>query len=160
MPVTINGSGQLPVQVIQTVKTDTFTTSLNNSWADVTGMSLTITPTSSSNKILIFVDIGTATVSNNGAIKLLRGSTDIFLGNAGSGQTRASIADLNVSMPNGLPVSFCYLDSPATTSATTYKIQVYGWTSSTAYINLGSQDTGSAFRFRTASTITAMEISG
>jgi hypothetical protein len=148
------------LQVVQTAKLDTFTTSLNQAWADVTGMSVTITPTNASNKILVFVDIGTINVTNNGALKLLRGSTDIFLGNAGTGQTRASAADFNGTGSNGLPASFCYLDSPATTSATTYKIQVFGWSSSTIYINLGPQDSGNAFRFRTASTITAMEIAG
>jgi hypothetical protein len=46
MAVTINGSGQLAVQIQSVNKTDTFTTGTTNAWTDIDGMSVTITPTS------------------------------------------------------------------------------------------------------------------
>lgn len=160
MAITLKGSGQVIVQIVQTVKTDTFSASINSTWTDITGMSVNITPTSSSNKVLVLVNIGSIYASNNGAIKLLRDSTDIFLGNAGTSQTRASIGDVNAVGLNAFPASFSYIDSPATTSSITYKIQGWVYQSSTLYINQGSQDSANSYRFRTASTITAMEISG
>ena len=81
MSVTISGSGQVPVQVIQTIKTDTFSTT-SGSLTDITGMSVTITPTSASNKILVQYSIGQL-IPNASAVygvALLRGSTVIGAG--------------------------------------------------------------------------------
>jgi hypothetical protein len=161
MAVTINGSGQVPVQIVQTTKTDTFTASLSGTYADITGMSVNITPTNSSNRILVMVNLGTVAASNNGAIQLVRNSTPIAIGDAATSRTQATMADINSSGANGGPMSFAFLDSPATTSATTYKVQIWAGVSATnVYVNFGSQDSANAFRFRTASTITVMEISG
>ncbi len=159
MAVTIRGSGQVPVQIVQTTKTDTFTASLSGTYTDITGLSVNITPTSSSNRILVMVNIGTACGANNSAIQLLRGSTPICIGDAATSRTQATMADIVSLGSNGGPVSFAFLDSPATTSSTTYKVQFWAGVSSTAvYINYGSQDSANAYRFRTASTITVMEL--
>ena len=161
MSVTINGSGQVPVQVKQTVKTDTFTASLSGTYADITGMSVNITPTSASNKILVTVNLGTLASSNNAAIQIVRNSTPIAIGDAATSRTQATMADINSLGANGASMSFSFLDSPATTSSTTYKVQIWAGVSATnVYVNLGSQDAAQAYRFRTASTITVMEISG
>jgi hypothetical protein len=161
MSITLSGSGQVPVQVIQTVKTDTFTTSLSGTYADITGMSVNITPTSASNKVLVTVNLGTLAASNNAAIQILRNSTPIAIGDAATSRTRATMADIYSLGANGASMSFSFLDSPATTSSTTYKVQIWaGVSSTTVYVNYGSQDAAQAYRFRTASTITVMEISG
>ena len=97
MPIALNGNGtvtglsQLPdsamaagsiLQVKQTFKTDFFSTT-SSSFVDITGMSLEITPTSTSSKILIEVIINAGGESNfYGGIKLLRGSTTIGLSTA------------------------------------------------------------------------------
>ena len=177
MPITLNGdtgitypvtagsasalqaSSSKVFQVVQTTKTDTFTASLSGTYTDITGLSVNITPTSSSNKILVMVNIGTACAVNNSALQLLRGSTPICIGDAATSRTQATMADIYSLGANGGPASFAFLDSPATTSSTTYKVQIWAGISSTAvYINYASQDAAQAYRFRTASTITVMEI--
>jgi hypothetical protein len=147
------------LQVISTAKTDTFTTSLSGTYTDITGMSVNITPTSASNKVLVMVNLGTLAASNNGAIQLVRNSTPICIGDAATSRTQATMSDIYSLGANGGTMSFAFLDSPATTSSTTYKVQIWaGVSATTVYVNFGSQDAASAFRFRTASTITVMEI--
>jgi len=86
------------------------------------GLSATITPSSSSNKILIFTDLagGTSVNSVSAAfnVKLLRGSTAIVNIENSAGYGGVTERDF------GAFGSSSYLDSPSTTSATTYKIQV------------------------------------
>ena len=71
------------VQVVQAVKTDTASHD-TNTWTDISGLSLSITPASTSNKILISFH-GSGTTTNIGFIRLLRDSTEIGSGDgAGS----------------------------------------------------------------------------
>jgi hypothetical protein len=51
-----------------------------------------------------------------------------------------------------------FLDSPATTSATTYKLQVLVNASGTGYLNRTQGDSNAVSTLRTASTITVMEV--
>lgn len=135
------------LQVVQdTSATSTSTTS--TSYAD-TGLSVSITPSATSNKILLVASInGAAKTAGNDqtAIKLqlVRDTTAIQLIEGQGGYTNTNL--LNVF---GGTVGF-YLDSPNTTSATTYKIQ-FGSTNSgfTASINYASA----------VSTLTAFEVS-
>jgi len=142
------------LQVVSTTKTDTFSTT-STSFVDITSLSTTITPANASNKVLVTVTLimGQSDVTGLTVFNLVRGSTNIsqpattpsFNGTAGA-FTSAS--------DNLMPVSFSFLDSPATTSATTYKVQ-------------GRINTGALLinRRNTAdcnftSTITVMEIAG
>ena len=161
MAVTISGSGQVPVQVIQTVKTDTFSTT-SSSYVDVTGLSVSITPSSASNKILVLFQInGSQEVgAGRASVKLLRGSTVIDAGDVASNRTPAlgGFSSADQSIPS-TPISGNFLDSPATTSSTTYKIQIAMTAGSgSAYINRTMQDSDNANQIRMASTITVMEI--
>lgn len=162
MSVTISGSGQLPVQVKSVVKTDTFTTtSAMPTFVDVTGLSASITPSSSSNKVLVTVT-GTFSVGNANytlAVNLLRGSTSIAIGDARSSSTRSFAGSQFAGTSGGGTFSVTFLDSPATTSATTYKVQLAVESGSTALIG-GSFASGGAFNFSTPTIITLMEISG
>ena len=152
---------QLPVgsvlQVVSTIKTDAFSTT-STSFVDVTGLSLSITPTSSSSKILILVStwLGVASSSRTG-VRLVRDSTAIGFG---SGAGTYNVSGYNADWASGAGdnlgcTSISFLDSPATTSATTYKIQQFT-TTGTAYTNRRGNDN----TFVTASTITALEIAG
>jgi len=110
-------------KVVQIV-TATYSTEVGNgttTYAD-TGLSGTITPTSASNKILVMLSQNgvskTASNPNSGVgIKLLRGSTDILTIASQAAYTASAVGN------NCGAVSCEYLDSPATTSATTYKTQ-------------------------------------
>jgi hypothetical protein len=115
-------------KVLQVIygSTGTQVSNSTSTYAD-TGLTATITPSSSSSKVLIFVSQNgvSSTVNGNGAqIRLLRGATQILhfsgaLGTLGGSTERRDVAS-----------SCAYLDSPATTSATTYKTQFASRTNS------------------------------
>ena len=163
-------AGALPagsvLQVVQTVKTDTFsTTSVVPTYADVTGLSATITPTSSSSKILVFVNMVLGTSAYTAYYRLNRNSTAILFGDtAGTRATVTEAMDAGDTDSNRkqTPVNTCYLDSPATTSATTYKATICARLSgNTVYINrCGLDNNDVTFDPRATSTITVMEIAG
>ena len=158
----VSGASGGIIQCVQTVKTDTFTTT-SQSYTDITGFSATITPTRSDNKILISY---TLSIAGNGfpRFKLVRGSTDIFVGDAASSRVRCLFGGYVGGLHGGLvlPVSGDFLDSPSTTSATTYKFQVgvIHATGYTTYFNRSRSDTDHNYMPRTASSIILMEVSG
>lgn len=134
--------------VLQVVdgSTSTLVTNNTSTYAD-TGLTASITPTSSSSKVLVLVSQNGLFKSVNNAtsgvnIKLFRDATQLAFAVA-VGYTGTL---LNV-YPGS--VSFCYLDSPATTSATTYKTQFANYTNA---VGVGVQDISSK------STITLMEV--
>ena len=119
-----NGSGVLSwaaagkiLQVVN-VAYSTAASSASATYAD-TGLTATITPSSSSSKVLVVVHHnGCAKINNTFmGVKLLRGSTDIAKIEESAGYTNSAAANRFGS------ISIEYLDSPATTSATTYKTQ-------------------------------------
>jgi hypothetical protein len=146
-------------QVVNTVKTDTFSSS-STSYVDITGLSLSITPTSASSTILIFAVVNGAGVSGvaDATVQLLRNSTAIGNG-ATAGSRSVGFGQLGASSSNMFPGAITFLDSPATTSATTYKIQAKLQTGvGTFNINRGATDTDNAGFARVSSQITAIEV--
>jgi len=151
------------LQVVSTTKTDAFSTTATD-YADVTGLSVSITPSSASSKILVLVTFNFSGQNGvAGAVyRFVRNSTAICIGDAAGNRGRSSggiayIADINVYTT----ISGSFLDSPATTSATTYKIQVTGGVAgSYAGVNRTQSDSNvtDPFSSRSASTITVMEI--
>ena len=158
---TLNRAGNI-LQVVQTVKTDTFSAS-HGSTVDITGLSVSITPTSSSNKVLVTYDtnVSMANGSYHAHVFLVRGSTKIFLGDAEGSRTRASNFVISGNDGNGgiyyYPVHGEFLDSPATTSATTYKIQLLGQ-NNTMYVNRTQYDSDATGVNRIVSQITVKEV--
>ena len=153
------------LQVQSTVKTNAFSSS-SASFVDVTGLSVSITPSSTSSKILVFSNFsasGDTWASGRGlAFNLVRGSTAICQG-TGASSTNAttgfnSWADNEGNTKgNHCSVSIQFLDSPSTTSATTYKIQgkhTYTVGPYAYYVGRVHVDDSLAF----ASVITAMEV--
>jgi hypothetical protein len=160
------GVGGKVLQVVTATKlgTQTITGSGENSpetFTDVTDLSLSITPSSTSNKILILSTI-IGCCDNGSSASLFRGST--HLANPTSPSTRTPSLGGNYfnSSVSTAPLSFTitYLDSPSTTSATTYKIGAFVWGTATIYINRGINDTDTGYIMRGVSTITALEIAG
>ena len=147
------------LQVVQTTKTDTFTTA-STSYVDLTGLSVAITPSSTSSKVLVMTSTNCSNVSGgyNTMIKLVRGSTDVFIGDSASSRAQASAQSRLNDTNAGLTLTFSFLDSPNTTSATTYKIQIKSQTSGTAAVNRTSADSDTSVIARTASSIIAMEV--
>jgi hypothetical protein len=147
------------LQVLNVMKTDSFT-STSTSFTDVTGLSLSITPSSATSKILIFVTLTMQGLAgtNAGLSRFLRDSTVIIESDA------ASSRDRSMSMQEGnnastVATSATYLDSPATTSALTYKVQVRNnIAAQTVYVNRTQLDSDNAAWGRAVSSITLMEI--
>ena len=159
---TLGRAGNI-LQVIQAVKTDTATTTSENTFVD-TGLSVSITPSSASNKILVTANLNfSAGDMQNIAWRLVRGSTDLYMGDAASNRTRASGA-VRVSTNQDAEHQNCtsvFLDSPNTTSATTYKVQwCRTYSTSTIYMNRASEDTDNDDRTRVPSSITVQEVAG
>jgi len=139
------------LQVVSTVKTDAFTTT-SGTFVDITGLSVSITPTSSSSKILVLVN---ATISNSASevtqIQLVRDSTNIFLGTSGTtrNSTTQTVGESN-NINSHTPI---FLDSPNTTSATTYKLRMaVGGNTGTLNRRGGTTTDGAA------SSITVLEV--
>lgn len=153
------GTGGKVLQVVSTTKTDT-TSTTSSSYNDISGMSVSITPSSSSNKVLVTVAMqATGRAGNTGFItKLLRNSTDICVGNSSGSRIPATANIINSDNSNMVSIVMTFLDSPATTSSTTYKLQWMCFNGSTVYLNRSYNDDDAFYIARTASTITAMEI--
>jgi hypothetical protein len=159
---TTAGGGKLG-QLVQTIKTDTFTTT-STSFTDVTGLSVNITPTSTSSKIYVSFTVngatGTATTNSIGFIRLMRDTTAIAIADTAGNRARTSgTVSTRDTGSNAIQFNSAlnFLDSPATTSQITYKIQgtVGG---GTLYINRNEDDADATVVPRTVSTITVMEI--
>ena len=127
----------------------------SGSWTDISGLSVTITPSSTSSKIFIILSIGSISSGTGISVgfKLLRGSTSI--GNAASTTKQSGIGNAYAGNQDYLQtIATNFIDSPNTTSATTYKVQ---WRNSSGTSYLG-QYTGNSTEYNGSSTITAMEI--
>ena len=149
------------LQVKYINKTDIFSTS-STSYTDVTGLSLNITPKYSSSKILVFgnISLGSSTVERYSVFgRLLRGSTPIHVYNGGGNYDQGTFGYQMGGFEGPMSQSFTFLDSPSTTSATTYKVQIRTESPQTAYINRGLEADGdNSITPRVVSSITLMEI--
>ena len=159
----LRSSGSV-VQTVQTYKTDVFNSTPGAyTWVDVTGLSASIT-TIGSNKVKVtaLVNVSPPHDGYNVYMKLLRGSTDIGLGDALGSMTRCSAAGYWASdgtddySPHGLMTQL--LDSPSA-GTHTYKIQIQTNYNSTA-IYCGRSENGTSTGMNTcpAGIITLEEI--
>ena len=153
------------VQVQSTTKTGAFQKASGTSFQDVTGLSVSITPKFSTSKILVLYDMSWSTSSGHMSCRLMRDSTPIKVGDGNgsriqcTGQQHHSSSGQN--QYDIFHVTGTHMDSPATTSSVTYKMQV-----ATPYsadydcrVNYQGDDSDAAWVGRTASTITVMEVS-
>jgi hypothetical protein len=153
------------IQVVSTAKTDTFSTT-STSFTTVTGMTASITPKSTSSKILIMVQVvGSQSNANSSKLqfRLSGGNSGNYVGNADSNKTRATVGHGGGNTIDLAVMAFThniiYLDSPATDSAITYALELKT-PGGTALVNRSSTEFDAAFDLRGASSITLMEIAG
>ena len=159
-----SGSAGGIIQVKSTTFTGTWSASISGmTWTEVGDLSTTITPTRSDSKILIMLTMGG--LESNGSnqrlgMALRRDSDNIAVANSWGGTSASwAGAGTNANEIKNHP-SFNHLDSPATTSAVTYRVMVTTEGSYTMYVNRSAGDSASSSVFRTASSLTLMEISG
>ena len=152
----IGGTGKI-AQVVQTVKTDVFTTT-SSTLVDVTGLSRAITPSASDSRILVMVEI-TGAATDNGVVQLQRGTTIIGAGAAEGNRTRSFGGSMHpASAPALNHYSISFIDSPNTTSAVTYKIVAGAVGGGTTILGKNTSDNNDAQHTRVPQVITCMEI--
>ena len=162
-----SGSSGGIIQVKSVTKTDTYSKPSGTSFLDIPGLSVDITPTRSDSKILVMYDVCWGIDNGHASLRLMRDSTAIKIGDGSGSRTRAT-GHWHYGGSNSqdqydiVQHSGTFLDSPSTTSAVTYKMQVGTPYSSnyTVDINRSGNDSNAAWEARTASTITVMEVSG
>jgi hypothetical protein len=159
MAVTIKGSGQVIVQVKQTVLNTTFATT-STSYTDITGLSVSITPTDSTNRILVLLNI-CGGGQDHSSFRLVRNSTAIGVGVPSGSQNATTLNNFYMfsNIYQNLNGSTTFIDSPATTSATTYKVQGFVQ-SAQLTVNANGANSNAVYVMNGISTITVMEISG
>ena len=161
---TVQASAGQVLQVLSATKTDTWSTSGAATWNDITGLSISITPTKSTSKFLIISNVMTGSVSGVAglAARFVRNSTPICVGDAAGVRPQATGTFYGGDSAGTVPAasfSITYLDSPATASAITYKVQGTSSTASTVYVNRTDRDNnGTGYDGRYTSTITVMEV--
>ena len=154
--VTANFTG---VQTIASAGGNTF------NFVDITSLSVAITPKTTSSKILLMaqVNIGCNTADRIAALRFTGGNADDFIGAAASNRQRVASAMNSPSGAGAMATNahLTYVDSPATTSAVTYKVQgAPNFGSGTVAINYVASDGDQTYFPRGASSLTAMEIAG
>jgi len=166
-----NGSAFVPVgtilQVVSTTLTTTYSESVSGSTISgvIPGLTATITPSSTSSKILV---IGYVTSSQgiDGAtsLQLVEGTTPIGTGAAAGGRPilngRTFLLSNDAFSTSTVSVNF--LHSPATTSSLTYGFRLHNWRTNTQtiFVNRTSSDADEVRGGRSSSTITVMEVAG
>ena len=163
------GGGGGIIQIQQTIKTDSFDSN-NQNLVDITGMNVSITPKFSTSKILVQVHLNFGGSANMyGHLRLVRNPGDQTLGAStavtGSNQRKGTFAVNTPHNANGeykmYSAAFQILDSPATTSQLTYKLQVASTNTSGNYfyLNRPENDNNQQYIIGGSSTITVMEVS-
>lgn len=160
----VSGVGGKILQVIQTVKTDTFSSTTTGSDVDITGLSVSITPSATTSKILVTYDtnFSGSNAGYSANVHLKRGSTKIYQGDAEGSRTRSTQFVITKNDTIGhleeIKVHGCFLDSPNTTSSTTYKISINSINTNFS-VNKTQYDSDASGVARYPSSITVMEVS-
>jgi len=160
------GGGGGIIQIKQTIKKDVFSTSISsNTNSGDTGLNVSITPTSTSSKILISAQVcGSLSGQDTMGLNLFNGGSLVTdaQGDADGSRGRAAVIGLSESAGGMAQVlAFNYLHSPASTSEQTYQIRLiyFSGASTTMYMNRVQSDDNASYRPRSASFVTAMEVS-
>lgn len=160
------GTGKI-LQVVYAEKTDTqtFTSLASGAASAITGLTASITPSSTSSKILVSYDVngGSSLNSSGFALILKRDSTAISIGDADGSKGRVTSGGADRAQNEGPSnAAATVLDSPATSSSITYSLEVFneGTGANTLYVNRSAVTADASYNARTASRITLMEVAG
>ena len=161
-----SGVGGKILQVIKKEVSSTITESVsaNSLGSALTGLATAITPAASTSKILIMADFNVGRDSNDGnsqvGIQLLRGTT--LIGNGDAASSRTPVACITDVLDDDIleHMSLNHIDSPSTTSETTYNFKFLNADGNTSnlYINRSHGDADGSYSGRTSCNITLMEI--
>ena len=157
--VLTSGFGKI-AQVLQTTKTDT--TSISSStFAQISGFSVSITPSATTSKILCMVQLNLGNNTTNLYARLMRDTTSIFQSDSASNRPQATYGYTSHGQYGMNPSPIIYMDSPSSTSALAYSVYWRSDGSTTGYMNrtVGDRDTAN-YDPRGTSSIVVMEVLG
>jgi hypothetical protein len=164
-----DGSAYKPVgsvlQVVSTTKTDTFSSSAT-SFTPITGMTASITPSSTTSKVLVIVNIKGAstagTANSTFHYQIVRGATPIAIGDSRGNRTRVTgnLGTRLLTTNTILSDTATFLDSPSIASSVTYSVEGRSDAAATWYVNRTEADVDNAFYFTSVSNVTLMEVAG
>jgi hypothetical protein len=151
-------------QVLQTTVTAASFSMNSSTFAEITGLTVTITPTTTTSKVLVDFDICGGVDAYNGIcfFRLMRDTTAIYVSDTTSGYTQTTHGGLRGSLDDNSSflTNMKFLDSPTTSAAVKYSVQVATESSSYTYkLNKNGDDTASqGYSQRSASNVIAMEV--
>lgn len=157
---------KFPIQIVQTVKTNVQTINTDDTWVDISGLSLTLTRAIASASGAVRVQAVIHNSSSYGYIglsfRILRNSTEIGIGDAAGSRLRATAHSSYAGTGYHGQESTCidFIDNaPGSTATITYKIQARIWSSYEGYINRADTDSqDGVYNARTISTLTLTEL--
>ena len=161
------GNPGIGSNVVQTLKTDTFTTS-SNSFVSVTGAAVTITPSTDTSRVLViaYVAIGdlASSTSHSAHVRITGGNAGNYVGDAAGSRVQAA-ASTGARQANFLTenapwfTTVTLVDSPATASAVTYQLEARrSSTGTTATIGRSGIDTNADGYGRYPTILIAIEV--
>ena len=165
------GNAGIGSNVVQTVKTNVFTTS-STTYTDVTGLSVTITPSSATSKILVIASVNMSTPgitgNNSIAAQITGGNANTYVGDADGVRIRSAIGIIGKEFNAGsrdqlgnrqtaTSQPIVILDSPSTDTPVTYQVQVLV-NHATGSVNRVQNNANQDFEFRSPSSIMAIEV--
>jgi hypothetical protein len=167
-------SGQVPdanapsgsvIQVVQSTKADSYSASVASGGesGDVTGLSCSITPSSTSNKVLVTFAVNVGCIANQfvGYQGYSNGSL-VAIGDAAGSRKRTTAQSREIRSDDMVTISMSFLHSPSSVSQQTYTIRLWhgSGSSQTLCVNRTFNDADANYSGRGVSTITAQEIAG
>jgi hypothetical protein len=164
--LTSNTSTGKILQVVQAAKTDTASTT-SGTYVTISGLSVNITPSATSSKILVIADVKAGNDGGNGYyLQIVRDSTAIYVGDAATGKQQCiqqtyGGGDTGEGLYGMAKMGGTFLDSPNTTSQVTYAVQFLrlgGNSPQTLYVNRVGSESAGQYVGRAASSITAIEV--
>ena len=148
------------LQVKQTVKTDVSTLSIATTALSSDIMTVSITPQSTSSKILLQCSFCTSCSTTSVGFVFQRDSTDIGIADAAGNRQRRTSAQ-TCPADTVVNINGTFLDSPSTTSAITYRVKACHTSNSTQTIVVNNNNSGDVAKFiNTICSLTAMEVAG
>jgi hypothetical protein len=144
------GNAGIGSNVVSTFKNDVFSTS-SSSYTAVTGLAVTITPTSDTSKVLIIAQVSHDAAAKGARIRLMRGATAVAQPSGGASPATSTLAtSAAIDSANN---TIAFLDSPGVDTAVIYSIEIAASTG-TVFVNRHNTDSA----FTSVSTITAIEV--
>lgn len=155
----------IAIPVVKTEMTNFFSVTVATGvFSEITGLSASITPTSTNSRILVILSIDSSSSSDDNLVYLLSrngaGIHDSTSSEAGS-RTRGSLANRTDSGAEMMGYSFAFIDSPASTSEQTYTVGVTSLAATpTVYINRAATDGDTSSNMCSSSSICLVELFG